>query len=611
MQSFVHSILLQSLGYAILQSMWQMALLWLLYTLIAYLFKLHSKTKYTVAACVQITGFVWFLLTIYYYLQLQNDSTQLNELNALNDNFTFVAYETNNFNGIILNSIVRVEKILPYLSFAYLLILSVLFFKWSKSYSTTQRLRNKGLQKIDVQWKLFIKETAAHLGIKKEIKIYISNLITSPLTIGFLKPVILVPLASINLLSTQQMEAVLLHELAHIKRLDYLLNLLLSFIEVILFFNPFTNLISIQIQNERENACDDWVLQFKYNSTLYAEALLKLAVLHNNISSLSLYAIHKKNNVVSRVRRMTNNTYAPIFNYKKNLLILLFLSVSFASVIYFLNYKNGKAKTIADKEISNENKNNVQVYLQPISLNADNPIFNPLSFFKKSLQAEISKNIANAEKKVNISVNKTSNTIATINEVNNENNSNTTTEKSLTIDSLNLKLLANNAISIEGNFINIPNKAIELFSEKFNNVAKAFNTPVFSNTNSIKLKHNNVKLNQILGQKISLIKAKSDSVLAQEKFKGNNYLANLDSLQENYFDNYTTTTSPFKYALNYLTDTSYAVTTNTPVEDENVTYLFIKKKRKENEKIPAEPKYYEIVISKVGEPDKILIIEIR
>lgn len=610
MQSFVHSILLQSLGYAILQSMWQMALLWLLYTLIAYLFKLHSKTKYTVAACVQITGFVWFLLTIYYYLQLQNDSTQLNELNALNDNFTFVAYETNNFNGIILNSIVRVEKILPYLSFAYLLILSVLFFKWSKSYSTTQRLRNKGLQKIDVQWKLFIKETAAHLGIKKEIKIYISNLITSPLTIGFLKPVILVPLASINLLSTQQMEAVLLHELAHIKRLDYLLNLLLSFIEVILFFNPFTKLISIQIQNERENACDDWVLQFKYNSTLYAEALLKLAVLHNNISSLSLYATHKKNNVVSRVRRMTNNTYAPIFNYKKNLLILLFLSVSFASVIYFLNYKNGKAKTIADKEISNENKNNVQVYLQPISLNADNPIFNPLSFFKKSLQAEISKNIANAEKKVNISVNKTSNTIATINEVNNENNSNTTTEKSLTIDSLNLKLLANNAISIEGNFINIPNKAIELFSEKFNNVAKAFNTPAFSNTNSIKLKHNNVKLNQILGQKISLIKAKSDSVLAQEKFKGNNYLANLDSLQENYFDNYTTTTSPFKYALNYLTDTSYAVTTNTPVEDENVTYLFIKKKRKENEKIPTEPKYYEIVISKVGEPDKILIIEI-
>lgn len=610
MQSFVHSILLQSLGYAILQSLWQMALLWLLYSFIAYLFKLRSKTKYTVAACVQITGFVWFLLTIYYYIQLQNDSTHLNELNTLNDNFTFVSYETNNFNGIILNSIVRVEKILPYLSFAYLLILSFLFFKWSKSYSTTQMLRNKGLQKIDVQWKLFIKETAAHLGIKKEIKIYISNLITSPLTIGFFKPIILVPLASINLLSTQQMEAVLLHELAHIKRLDYLLNLLLSFIEVILFFNPFTKLISIQTQNERENACDDWVLQFKYNSTLYAEALLKLAVLHNNISSLSLYATHKKNNVVSRVRRMTNNNYAPIFNYKKNLLILLFLSFSFASIVYFLNYKNGKTKTIVDKEISNENKNNIQVYLQPISLNADNPIFNPLSLFKKPLQAEISKSIANAEKKVNISVNKTSNAIATINEVNNENNSNITTEKSFTIDSLNLKLLTNNAISIEGNFINIPQKAIELFSEKFNNVAKAFNTPVFSNANSIKLKHNNVKLNQILGQKISLIKAKGDSVLTQEKINENSYLAKVDSLQENYFDNYTTTTSPFKYALNYLTDTSYAVTTNYPVDDENVTYLFIKKKRKENEKIPTEPKYYEIVISKVGEPDKILIIEI-
>ena len=135
-----------------------------------------------------------------------------------------------------------------------------------------------------MDWKIFVKQVSYQLGIKKNVTIYLSELVTTPMTIGFLKPIILVPLASINHLSAEQIEAVLLHELAHIKRLDYLFNLFLSVAETILFFNPFSQLISKTIKKERENSCDDWVLQFKYNPSMYAEALLRIAYLQTSSS---------------------------------------------------------------------------------------------------------------------------------------------------------------------------------------------------------------------------------------------------------------------------------------------------------------------------------------
>ena len=67
-------------------------------------------------------------------------------------------------------------------------------------------------------------------SLRKKVKIYLSGKIICPLTTGFLKPVILIPVAAVNQLTTEQMEAVILHELAHIKRADYLLYILQSLV---------------------------------------------------------------------------------------------------------------------------------------------------------------------------------------------------------------------------------------------------------------------------------------------------------------------------------------------------------------------------------------------
>lgn len=115
------------------------------------------------------------------------------------------------------------------------------------------------------------------MGIRREVRAWLSSQVEVPVTLGFLKPVILIPLATINHLSLPQAEAVLLHELAHIKRNDYLLHLGVKVLEVIFFFNPFSRWLIRDIQREREHRCDDMVMQFRYDPHTYVSALLSLA----------------------------------------------------------------------------------------------------------------------------------------------------------------------------------------------------------------------------------------------------------------------------------------------------------------------------------------------
>ena len=115
------------------------------------------------------------------------------------------------------------------------------------------------------------------MGIRREVRVWLSSRVRVPVTLGFLKPVILIPFATPNHLTLPQVEAVLLHELAHIKRNDYLLHLGVTVLEVLFFFNPFSRWLIRDIQREREHRCDDMVIQFRYDPHTYVSALLSLA----------------------------------------------------------------------------------------------------------------------------------------------------------------------------------------------------------------------------------------------------------------------------------------------------------------------------------------------
>lgn len=285
MANWSQSHFLQSLGWATLNSFWQMALLWCVYLAIHSVFRLSSHKKYQLAVTAIVAGFVWFVFTFVYYF----NSSSVSSMAFFNQSVN----QTNSFLNIFLLSA----------SLAYLGLLIFPSYRLFRNWQFVQRIRKNGLQKAGLNYRLFVQKISAQLGISKKVFVFVSDLVTSPVTVGYLKPVVLLPVAVLNHLSTQQVEAILLHELSHIRRYDYLVNFMVSIISTFLYFNPFVKQFVNAIEEERENCCDQLVLQFGYDKLGYASALLTLEKLSAGPHLLTLGAAGK-NYLVKRIEKI-------------------------------------------------------------------------------------------------------------------------------------------------------------------------------------------------------------------------------------------------------------------------------------------------------------------
>lgn len=152
-----------------------------------------------------------------------------------------------------------------------------------------------------------------HFGISRRITLLLSDDIESPMTTGWWKPIILVPTALLTHLSPDYIEALIAHELAHIKRFDYLVNILQSLIEIILFFHPVVWWLSKQIRTERENIADDLAAQVLNNPQQLATALAALDQFQ--LSNPLLAQAAHGGNLMSRIQRLVKPKQA-ILNWK-------------------------------------------------------------------------------------------------------------------------------------------------------------------------------------------------------------------------------------------------------------------------------------------------------
>ncbi|TDW97041.1 M56 family metallopeptidase [Dinghuibacter silviterrae] len=327
MTSLSGSAFLQALGWAIAGSLWQMALLWTIYQLCFGVWRnIRSSVKTGAATVLQMAGFGWFVCSLaehYWKLKMAPPTTFARTFS--------VSPESHDPLFWINRALAWSEHYLPYLSGAYLLVLAFLLARVFKAYRHVQAVRTEGLSKIDVEWRVYVQELAARIGIRRDIRVWLSEKIDIPATIGYLKPLILLPIASFNHLSPEQVEAILLHELAHIKRNDYLLNLILTVMDTVLFFNPFAQLIARHIRTERENSCDDFVLQFRYNPHVYASALLSLE--QQRLSPELAMAAAGKTDLLDRIRRIMNVPSRPM-NYGQKLMALLITAGILASLAW-------------------------------------------------------------------------------------------------------------------------------------------------------------------------------------------------------------------------------------------------------------------------------------
>lgn len=317
----------QVLGITILHSLWQGLLIFIVLRLFLLIKPATPPViKYWVSYAALSVTLAWFIATLFkelgHYEWLSTTALQVTPLTLPG-----IIHEANApVNKLYFN----IAQYMPFLTILYIVGLAFNTLKlgmaWNNIYRIKQSSSNAGFEGL-------VNRLCQQLTITRLVKVNFSEWVDVPCITGFLKPVILLPVSITCTLSAEEIEAILLHELAHVKRNDYLLNFIQQVIGILLFFNPFARLISKIIHQERENSCDDMVVQAADRPFIYAQALLKLEENKQYQWQLALAATTKKYELLNRIERIMK-TKTQTVNIRPVLITVLALTCAISSIAW-------------------------------------------------------------------------------------------------------------------------------------------------------------------------------------------------------------------------------------------------------------------------------------
>jgi beta-lactamase regulating signal transducer with metallopeptidase domain len=215
---------------------------------------------------------------------------------------TIVEARVTSVSGLRGLSSIHVEPWLPMLVLAWLCGVVVLSLRLMSGWLWVQRIKSHGATPAGDGWEHLALRLSRLLHIARRIRLLESTLVDVPTVIGWIKPVILLPASALSGLNPHQLEAILAHELAHIRRHDYLVNLLQTLVETLLFYHPAVWWLSRRIRAERENCCDDLAVSLCGDPYTYAKALADLEELRGGSRLLVMAA--NGGSLVQRIRRL-------------------------------------------------------------------------------------------------------------------------------------------------------------------------------------------------------------------------------------------------------------------------------------------------------------------
>lgn len=295
--------LFQALGWSLLHFIWQGALVALLLVAANFVLRKSTANKRYVVSCAALLLMAALPVATFFLIAndlqprrqtienavraeiatIQNGRTKLivslhNHTNTTSTNKESAASV---FNLETLKTYLAV--CMPYLVSIWLFGVFILSVRAIGGWILVQRLKRKYNKEASTEWQETLVELAKRLRVSRPVRLCESALAEVPTAIGWLRPVILVPVGALTGLSAQQIEALLAHELAHIRRYDYLVNIFQTVIETFLFYHPAVWWVSRQIRTEREHCCDDLAVAMCGNVLTYARALTDLEGLRHNM----------------------------------------------------------------------------------------------------------------------------------------------------------------------------------------------------------------------------------------------------------------------------------------------------------------------------------------
>lgn len=346
---------LSALGWALLHSLWQGALIALLLgVVLLFLQKQAAKLRYALSAMsLGLMLFAFFGTFAYLHMQalaqsewLQKNvavvaanSAEMNALTAANNGSIwaiFLAYFTAHLPGIVV---------------FWLLGVLVLSLRFLGNLAYLERLKHTCNRPLPQDWQARFRKVAEQIGVQQKMALLESSLVKVPMVVGYFKPIVLLPIGTINALEVAEVEAILAHELAHIYRHDYLVNLLQSIIEVLFFYHPAIWWVSKIVRTERENSCDDVALSVTGSPLIIAKALANLEALRLSSPPLSLAFTGSKNQLLKRISRLLGKPMKTNNNFMEGMIAVVVIALCLTTINSRVQAAQKAEKSVAEVTI--------------------------------------------------------------------------------------------------------------------------------------------------------------------------------------------------------------------------------------------------------------------
>jgi beta-lactamase regulating signal transducer with metallopeptidase domain len=337
-------LIIGAFGWAIVHSLWQIGTIALVVKLLLFVFKNGSAVlKYNLVLAGMVLASVMFLSTL--VLTAERLSVTGTEPLSVSAEFQSEPILTTNLDpGLEKESVLRpngqfawfmktVDRSTGYIMAGWLLGFVFFSIRFWGSYFFVIRIRKKYSSVLPGRWQAILMEIQEKMKISGQVRLLESATTAIPMVIGHLKPVIILPLGLATHIPFNQLEAILVHELAHISRKDYLLNLFISAMEGILFYHPLFWWLRGRLDTYREHCCDDRTIAYLGNPDPLQKALLDLSTFNKRSTHIAA-ALYKNNHqLLNRIKRMkTKNqkNHGTRFNLSTILIAVAIIGTSLA-----------------------------------------------------------------------------------------------------------------------------------------------------------------------------------------------------------------------------------------------------------------------------------------
>ncbi|HKR64175.1 MAG TPA: M56 family metallopeptidase, partial [Thermoanaerobaculia bacterium] len=307
--------LAQSIGWALLHLLWQATIVaGILAAVLALLPRQAATTRYAAACGALALVFALFVATAIraYDPAARPIVTTAPQHAAISDATLAVSLAdvpaflaktaTATWRDRAMQAVATARQSLPSIVALWLAGVVLLSSRLLVSWMRARRLATRGTVEASAQWQRAAQRISNALGLRRAVRLLQSAAVEVPSVLGTLRPVILLPASTLTGLTPEQIEMVLAHELAHIRRHDFLINLLQAFVETLMFYHPAGWWMSRSVRIERENCCDDLAVAVCGNPIQYARALTRLEELR--AGALPVVVAANGGSLMERIRRI-------------------------------------------------------------------------------------------------------------------------------------------------------------------------------------------------------------------------------------------------------------------------------------------------------------------